>query len=202
MPDLHALDPNVLLGVATVLILVQTALVVGFLVPAGKASVLAGVLAGLGHLNPAVTFLALATASVLGAGVGYLLGRRYGEAVLGHRVLNRHADRIAQARDLVHRRAGFSLLAGRSIAILRATTPTLAGVVGVGVRRFAFFNVLGGAIWATVFVGSGFAGGLLVPGLKIDPTSATVIGIVIAGVLIAVFGIRSRGRDAVVPPPV
>lgn len=192
MPDLHALDPAVLLAVATVLILVQTALVIGFLVPAGKASVLAGVLAGVGHLDLVLTYLTLATASILGATVGYLLGRRHGESLLEHRFLARHSGRIERARDLVHRRAGFSLLAGRSIAILRATTPALAGVVGVGVRRFLVFNVVGGLGWAAVFVGSGYVGGRLVPKVSIDPTVVLVAGAVVAAALIAAFVVRAR----------
>lgn len=163
MPDLHALDPTVLLAVASLLVLVQCSLVVGFVVPAGKASVLAGVLAGVGHLDPVLTYLALAASAILGAQGGYLLGRRHGDSLIEHRLLVRHADRLARARDLAHRRTGYSLLVGRSLAILRATTPALAGVAGVGVRRFLVFNVLGGLLWAAVFVGTGFAGGSLLP---------------------------------------
>ncbi|MCX6396536.1 MAG: DedA family protein [Propionibacteriales bacterium] len=178
MPDLHALDPAVLLGVAAVLVLVQCSLVVGFLVPAGKASVLAGVLAGAGQLDLVLTYLSLAAAAIAGAGVGFLLGRRHGTALVEHRLLARHGDRVERARDLVHRRAGFSLLAGRSVAVLRATTPALAGAAGVGVRRFVVFNVLGGLLWAAVFVGSGFLGGRLLPDLQVTPAAALVVGVV------------------------
>ena len=194
MFDLQALDPVVLLGVATVLILLQTSLVVGFLVPAGKAAVLAGVLAGAGQLDPVLTYLALAGSAVVGAAVGYLLGRLHGETLLEHRLLARHRDRIDRARDLVHRRAGFSLLAGRSIAVLRATTPALAGAVGVGVRRFLVFNVLGGLLWAAVFVGSGFAGSRLLP--ELDVTSGWVLGVgAVLGVgVLAALSVRARSR--------
>lgn len=202
VPDLHALDPAVLLAVATVLIFVQTALVVGFLVPAGKAAVLAGVLAGVGHLDLVLTYLTLAAASVLGAGIGYLLGRRHGESLLEHRFLARHSDRIERARDLVHRRAGFSLLAGRSIAILRATTPALAGVVGVGARRFLVFNVVGGLGWAALFVGSGYVGGRLVPDVSINPTTVLVVGAAAVAALTVLFVVRARTRENAKSPAV
>lgn len=204
MPDLHALDPVVLLGVATVLVLVQCALVVGFLVPAGKAAVLAGVLAGAGHLDPALTYLCLASAAILGAGVGYLIGRRHGEAVLEHRFLARHRSRVTWARDLVHRRAGFSLLAGRSIAVLRATTPALAGASGVGVRRFVVFNTVGGLLWAALFAGSGFLGARLVPDIGLDPTSLLLVGVAVllAAVLITRLRLRGAGETPIEDPDV
>ena len=191
MPDLDALDPLVLLAVATALILVQTALVVGFLVPGGKAAVLAGVLAGAGQLDPVLTYLALAGSAIVGAGIGYTLGRWRGETVLEHRLLAKHQDRVEQARSLVHRRAGFALLAGRSLAVFRATTPALAGAVGVGVRRFMFFNVVGGLGWAVVFVGSGFAGGRLLPVEDLDPTAVLVAGLVLLVVVVAALRFRS-----------
>lgn len=186
----------ILLGVAAALMLVQTALVLGFLVPGGKASVLAGVLAGAGHLNPVLTYLALAASAILGASIGYLLGRRHGEALLEHRLLARHADRVAQARGLVHRRAGFSLLAGRSLAIFRATTPALAGAVGVDPRRFMIFNVVGGLLWAAVFVGSGFLGGRFLPELSLNPSTATIAAVLGIAVLVWMFAYRGRAAQA------
>lgn len=197
MPDLHALDPIALLAVATVLVLVQCSLVVGFLVPAGKASVLAGVLAGTGLLDPWLTYLSLATAAIAGAGAGFLVGRLHGEGLVEHRLLAHHRHRVARAQDLARRRAGFALLVGRSIAILRATTPALAGAAGVGRRRFWVFNVLGGLLWAAVFVGSGFLGGRFLPGIPITPTGAAVAlaaGLVLVALVVA---IRSRSAASV-----
>lgn len=200
MPDLHALDPDVLLAVAAALVLVQCSLVVGFLVPAGKASVLAGILAGVGHLDPVLTYLALAASAIIGAGIGYALGRWHGDSVVEHRLLARHGDRVARARDLVRRRAGLSLLAGRSIAVLRATTPALAGAAGVGVRRFALFNVLGGLLWAAVFVGSGFAGGRLLPEVRFSPTLVAVVAVVLlVGTVLALRGRRGAGGNGESP---
>lgn len=192
MTDLHAFDPVTLLGVAVALVLVQTGLVVGFLVPAGKAAVLAGVLAGVGELHPVPTYLGLAGAAILGATGNYLLGRRYGDALFDNRVLARHADRLDRARALAHRRAGFSLLAGRSLAVLRATTPALAGAVGVPLRRFAFYNVLGGLVWSLVFVGSGFLGGRLLPRIELSPVIVAVAFAVVFGLAATAILVRRR----------
>lgn len=190
--DLGGLDPHVLLVVAVALIFVQTALVIGFLVPAGKAAVLTGVLAGVGHVSLPVAFVTLAAAAIGGASVGYLVGRRHGPAIFEHRRLERHRPRLDRARDLVQQRAGFALLAGRSIAVLRATTPALAGTVGVSSRRFAVFNVVGGLAWAGVFVGTGYLGGRAMPGLENHTTALAVAGAVVVLVLGAIVVRRRR----------
>lgn len=194
MPDLDALDAHVLLVVAVAFILIQTAVVLGFLVPAGKAAVLAGILAGAGELDLVLTYVSLAVAATAGATLNYLLGRWQGTRLFEHRLLAKHHARIEQARDLVHRRAGVALLAGRSVAVLRATTPALAGACGVGWRRFAFFNVLGALLWALVFVGTGYAGGRFVPGLDLD--SSALVLTVAAVVLLAGLAVAAVRRPA------
>lgn len=193
--DLGGLDPHVLLAVAVALIFVQTALVVGFLVPAGKAAVLTGVMAGVGHVSLPLAFVALAASAIGGAAVGYLIGRRHGPAIFEHRRLERHRPRLDRARTLVQERAGFALLTGRSIAVLRATTPALAGTVGVSGRRFALFNVVGGLAWAAVFVGTGYLGGRALPGLENHTTALAVAGAVVVLVL-GVLVVRRRQDSA------
>ncbi len=156
--ELSGLDPQVVVGVAALLVLIQTGLVVGFLVPAGKAAVLTGILAGLGEVPLALAWSALVLAAILGAAIGYEVGRGHGDRVLAHRWLVRYEHRIARGRDLVRRRAAVAIVGGRVLAVFRATTPALAGAVGVRRRTFLLWNVVGGLIWGTVFVGLGYLG--------------------------------------------
>jgi len=156
--DLDGLDPQVVVGVAVLLVLVQTGLVIGFVVPAGKAAVLSGILAGLGEVSLALAWAGLVLAAIIGAAIGFEVGRSHGDRVLAHRWLTRYDARIARGRDLVHRRAAFAIVAGRAIAILRATTPALAGAVGVSRGTFLVWNVVGGVLWGSLFVGVGYVG--------------------------------------------
>ena len=110
IPDLDALAPSTLVVVAIGLVLFQTAFVVGFLVPGGKAAILSGVMAGLGHVALPLVYAGIVSAAVLGAGVGYLLGRRYGDRLFEVRVLRPHRQRIDRAQDLLRRRVA---VAGR-----------------------------------------------------------------------------------------
>lgn len=189
MLDLDALDPSWVVVAAVVLVLVQTALVIGFLVPGGKAAVLAGVVAGLGHVPVLLAWVGVVAAAVVGAGIGFEIGRSHGDRVLEHRWLRRHRVRLGRAQALVRRRVAVAVVLGRSVAVLRATTPALAGAVGVGRGRFLVWNVVGGVLWATVFVGIGYAGGASAPDLaawlgsgRVQLASA-VLGFLLLGVL-------------------
>ena len=185
IPDLDALHPPVLVGVAVALVLVQTALVVGFLVPGGKAAVLSGVMAGLGHVPLPLVYLGISSAAVLGATIGFHLGRRHGDRLFETRPLRRHAVRIDRIRDLLRRRAGLALVSGRSIALLRATTPALAGASGLEARRFQVWNLAGGIAWAAVTVGLGYLGGSTVP----DAAQAAPRVVLIAGTALLVVAL-------------
>ena len=186
--DLSGLDPQVVVGVAALLILVQTGLVVGFVVPAGKAAVLTGILAGVGEVPVVLAWSALVLAAIVGAAIGYETGRRHGDRVLAHRWLARHEARIARGRDLVHRRAAFAIVAGRVLAVFRATTPALAGAVGVRRRTFLLWNVVGGLLWGTVFVGLGYVGATSAAEFVDRYGSGPVIAVAIAAVLLGSVG--------------
>jgi membrane-associated protein len=101
--------------------------------------------------------------------------------VLAHRWLARYDDRIARGRDLVQRRAAVAIVAGRVVAVLRATTPALAGVVGVSRRTFLLWNVVGGLLWGVVFVGLGYLGATsaeeLVDQLGVGPVVLAVVAL-------------------------
>jgi membrane-associated protein len=176
-PDLSSLDPYAVVGVSVALVLVQTALVVGFLVPGGKAAVLCGVLAGLGEVHLATAFAGIVGAAVLGAAVGFLVGRRHGDRIFEHRLLASQQHRIEAGRDLLRRRAGLALVVGRSVAVLRATSPALAGAAGVPVRTFLLWNVLGALVWGSATVGLGYLGGSSLPRIVAEvPPVALVVG--------------------------
>lgn len=195
--DLQGLDPDVLLVVAVLLVLVQTGLVVGFVVPAGKAAVLTGILAGVDEVPLLLAWVGVVLAAVVGATIGYETGRRHGDRVLAHRWLLRYETRIAQGRDLVQRRAAFAIVVGRVVAILRATTPALAGAVGVSRSTFLLWNVVGGLLWGTVFVGLGYVGATSVSDLVDRFGAGPVVAVGLAAavlVLGVVLAVRARGR--------
>ncbi|MEJ7633731.1 DedA family protein [Aeromicrobium sp.] len=106
--------------------------------------------------------VAVMIGACLGDHVGYLLGRRYGDALRETKMVRRlgvrHYDR---ATDLLRRRGGVAVFATRLVPIVRTLTPAAAGASGLEYRRFGPPSLAGSATWAAAYVGGGSTVGAL-----------------------------------------
>lgn len=163
MPDLLAL----LTGVGThwvyaaiaLLVLAESALLLGFVLPGEASVLLGGMLASTGRLDLLVLVPLVVTAAVVGDATGFWVGRRFGPWLCRRRTMVRHRARVDRLRDFVRRRGGTAILAGRMTALLRAMTPPVAGMSGVGWRTFLVYDVVGGVVWAGGVALLGYAAG-------------------------------------------
>ena len=194
-PDLTALEPGVLVAAAVALVFLQAALVIGIVIPGGKAAFLTGLTAGLGHVPLWVSYSGIAVAIISGSTVGYVIGRTQGAKILDHRVLAKRRARVESAQSLLRRRALVAMVVGRYVAALRALLPALAGASGISLRRYQVGNVLGGLAWAAVSVGSGYFGGASLLELSTSGT-ATWVGIALAAVAVVAAVLLLRRRSA------
>jgi membrane protein DedA with SNARE-associated domain len=177
-------------------VLAEDAVFVGFFVPGETVAILGGVAASRGHASLAGLCAIVVAAAIIGDNIGYAIGGRYGERLLGTPVLVRRERRIREAQDLLHRHGGPAVFAGRFIAFLRAVTPFLAGVAHVPYRRFIVYIVCAGAIWG---VGSVLLGYLLGGSYKVvERVLGPEMTAIIAGVAIVVviaWSIRRHRRE-------
>jgi membrane protein DedA with SNARE-associated domain/membrane-associated phospholipid phosphatase len=138
---------------------------VGFVFPGELAILLGGVLAYQGRVELWQVLVAAIAGAVIGDSVGYLVGKRWGHAIVrgtvGHLpLLGRHLDEnLERARAYLHRRGAHAVVVGRFTAGLRVTVPGLAGMSDMHYPTFLAANALGGAVWATAFVLLGFFAG-------------------------------------------
>lgn len=146
-------------AVITLLVLAESALFLGFVLPGEASVLLGGMLASVGRLDLAVLVPLVVAAAVVGDAVGFWVGRSCGPWVMRRRTMVRHADRVERLRGFVRRRGGWAILAGRLTAVLRAMTPPVAGMSGVGWRTFLAYDVLGGVVWAGGIALLGYAAG-------------------------------------------
>lgn len=183
-------------AVIGVLVFVEAALFVGFVVPGETAVLLGGLLASTGHLSLWLLLALVIGAGVLGDSVGFEVGRRLGPRISGLRPLRRHAARIDAARGYLRQRGGRAVVLGRFTAFLRAVMPALAGASEMSYRRFLVFNVLGGLVWGSgvtllgYFAGSSFA----TVAQSLGRTSATLLIIVVVTGTLAWHRRRRRSR--------
>lgn len=131
----------------------------GIPAPGETVLVTAAVYAGTTHaLDITLVILWAAAGAIVGDNAGFMIGRSVGPLVLeryGARI-GMNASRIRLGHYLFDRYGGSMVFLGRFVAILRTLAAVLAGVNRMHWRRFLFFNVAGGLVWATVFGTAGY----------------------------------------------
>ena len=141
------------------LVLAESALFIGFVLPGEASVLLGGMLASVGRLDLAVLVPLVVAAAVVGDATGFWVGRRFGPWLCRRRTMVRHEARVERLRGFVRRRGGVAILTGRMTALLRAMTPPVAGMSGVGWRTFLAYDVVGGVVWAGGVALLGYAAG-------------------------------------------
>ena len=169
-----------LMGVA----FAETALLVGFLLPADTVLVSAGLLVAAGtlHLPVWLSLVGLALAATAGGQLAYLVGRRMGR----HRGPGRESRavssrRLAAARSFFDRHGSKAVVLSRFVPLARTLAPVLAGAVGMDPRRFLLHNAIGAAAWAACMFGGGYWLGDI-PGMS-SHLSLVLLGIAAVSVL-------------------
>lgn len=152
--------PWLLLSLVFVLPALEASTFLGLIVPGETMVILGGVAAHAGRVTLAVVILLAVSGAVLGDQLGYLVGRRYGPALVARLpVGSRRAGHVAAGLDLLRIRGVYAVGLGRWVATLRSVVPSIAGMSGMGRRSFTVANVLGGSAWAASVATAGYLAG-------------------------------------------
>jgi membrane-associated protein len=183
-----------------VVVFAETGLLAGFFLPGDSLLFTAGLYCSAGatttvHLSLGPVLLAAVAGALIGAQVGFWLGRRGGQALLARtrsRWLHRGAERAAQLLARYgHARA---IVLARFIPVVRTVLNPLAGMLDVPARTFTLWQVIGGVGWAVGITLAGYLLGTSIPG--IDQYLLPVIAIIViaSAVPVAVELVRARRR--------
>jgi len=123
------------------------------------------------QIDITVVVMAAAAGAIVGDGIGYTVGRRFGLGLLRKygRYTRLDENRLLIGRYLFFQYGNAVVFFGRFIAVLRMFAALLAGANGMPAGRFFFFNITGGICWACLF---GF--GAYFVGAEIHKISATL----------------------------
>ena len=80
------------LALTALLVFVEDALFIGFVIPGETAAILGGVAASLGHAPLAAVVAVVVAAAIVGDSVGYELGRQMGPRILSLPILHKGAN--------------------------------------------------------------------------------------------------------------
>jgi membrane-associated protein len=186
----------------TLIIFMETGLLIGFFLPGDSLLVTAGLLAATGvvKLNLIFLLLLLIPAAIIGDAVGYWIGRRAGRALF-QREDSRFFKRkhLLRTQAFYERHGGKTIVLARFVPIVRTFAPVVAGAAEMPYRRFAYFNIFGGIGWVVSMTCLGYFLGTVIPGLD---KHIELLALVIIAISLLPLGIEwLRHRRSAEPSP-
>ena len=186
---MNLLDPHSLLSqlgpVAVLLVMfAETGLLIGFFLPGDSLLFTAGLLTA-STLSLPLTLVFAPLGAIAGAQVGYLLGRRFGPALIQRPSRPRMTLAAERAREhLESYGVGRAVVLARFIPGVRTVMNPLAGALRIDARKFTLWQAIGGVIWTVGLVLAGHLLGSRIPG--IDQYLLPIIAVIVVVSLIPV----------------
>jgi membrane-associated protein len=139
------------------------------------------------HLNLWLVTVGSFIAAVLGAQIGYYIGKFF-----GHRFFKEDArffklEYLRRAHVFFERRGMGAVIIGRFIPFVRSIVPVVAGASTMKDRTFFAANVIGAAIWAVGVSLLGYTLGTQIGADNVDKYLLPIIGVIIVLSLIPPF---------------
>jgi len=175
------------------IIFAESGLFFGFFLPGDSLLLTAGLFAYKGvevdgeelKLSLFVLMPLLFVAAVLGDNVGYWFGRKVGPPLFKRpQSLLFRPKNLQAAKRFYDKHGGKTITIARFMPFIRTFVPIVAGAVSMEWRRFTFFNLFGGLIWA---VGVLLAGYLLADAIPPDVLDAYFLAIVFAVIIVSML---------------
>lgn len=137
-------------------IFLETGIVLLPFLPGDSMIFTAGAIAAMGSLNIYVLFILFCTAAILGDTLNYWIGNYIGPKVFekNYKFLNKKY--LERTQHFFEKYGGKTIIIARFLPIIRTFAPFLAGVGRMSYVKFLMYNVVGGIIWAGLFVWAGF----------------------------------------------
>lgn len=180
-------------GILFLVIFMETGLVVTPFLPGDSLIFAAGALAAGGNMSIVLLYLLLVVAATLGDTVNYWIGHFIGpKAFEGeHKFLKK--EHLHKAQAFYEKHGGHAIVLARFVPIVRTFAPFVAGVSKMSYKHFIIYNVLGGVLWVSLFLFTGFFFGNL-PFFKHNFEYVILIIVAISLVPIAYEFIEARKR--------
>jgi len=176
------------------IVFAETGLVVTPILPGDSLLFAAGTFAALGSLDPFLLTVLLIVAAVVGDGVNYWIGHWIGPKAFSGKVPWLRQDYLKRTEAFYEKHGGKTIILARFVPIVRTFAPFVAGIGQMNYWQFLSFNVVGGVLWVSICLFSGYFFGNL-PMVKKN-FSVVVIAIVLISLLPAVIEYLKHRAEA------
>lgn len=169
------------------IIFLETGLVIAPFLPGDSLLFTAGAFAGVGALNVYLLFFILSLASIAGDFVNYQVGYWLGRRLLARdkiRLIKK--EHLYKTHDFYEKYGAKTIIIARFVPVIRTIAPFVAGVARMSYRQFLFYNIIGGVLWAAIFIFGGYFFGNL-PVVQKN-FSAFILGIIVLSFVPAIIG--------------
>lgn len=137
-----------------------------FFLPGDSLLVTAGLYAAKGDLNIWLLNALLIPAAIIGDAVSYQIGRRGGAALFNKpdsRLFK--PEYLQRANEFYEKHGGKAIIIARFMPLVRTFVPVVAGAANMSYRRFATYNIVGGAAWILSMSFTGYVLGNVIPNI-------------------------------------
>ncbi|PZM86471.1 MAG: DedA family protein [candidate division SR1 bacterium] len=150
-------------GILFLIIFIETGLVVMPFLPGDSLLFAAGALAGNPENGVSVhlVWLIVFIAAVIGDSVNYEIGKFLGPKVFTGKYKRVKKEHLEKTHHFYEKHGGKTIIYARFIPIVRTFAPFVAGIGKMSYKHFLSFNVIGAALWATLFIYAGYFFGSL-----------------------------------------
>lgn len=140
----------------------ETTAFLSILVPSTPVLAAVGALAATGALSFTALWIGATLGALIGSTFSYWLGRRYGRHMLTIKPLSDHPDWVEKTQASFDKYGPVTILIGHFTTIFRPVVFLMAGMSGMSITRFMFWNTLGCVAWAFIVPKIGQFGGDLI----------------------------------------
>ena len=188
------------LALVFVLPALESSVFLGFVIPGETAVVVGGFLAYEHRVSFAGVLAAGILGAVIGDSIGFWVGERWGDALLGRlpkRLIK--PEHVAQGKETIKRLGGRAVFTGRWVSVLRALVPGLCGASRMRYGTFLLWNAIGGVTWATGYTLLGYLAGSAWQ--RVEHYTSVVSYALLGAIVLAIVGVvvfrrrRQHERD-------
>ena len=183
---MHIFDIGYLIesvGILGVLIIVfiESGFFFGFFLPGDSLLFAAGFAASQGAFSFPILLGATIVVAILSSYVGYLFGE-----YVGHHFFDRkdsfffRKSYLEKTHQFFEKYGTKTIVLSRFVPIVRSFAPSLAGVGDMSRKKFIFWAIIGGILWPTVSISSGYYLGRFVPGAEKYFIPAVIVVVLIS----------------------